>query len=168
MLFLRVAERRHLCCVVPKMRTRQVLLTLALLTAAPTAYAQAVPIEVIPPGDDRIEVLPKGQPAPFDGQLFDNDTALRWANWLRQYKVRLRVDVAEQRDVCAVRTTALQQQINVEQVKYSQAVTAYEQRLLQLQIEQANPPWYKSPIFYVATGVVTSALIFTGGFIAAK
>src|SRR5690606_16021630 len=76
------------------------LLVVTLL--ASNAAAQASPVESIPPGDDHIEPIRKGQPAPYDGQLFDPSTALRWANWLQQYKYRLKLDVEYEQNICKV------------------------------------------------------------------
>lgn len=147
-----------------KRLTSLILLTALLLPNA--ALAQEVkPVDAIPPGDDVIVVLPKGQAAPFEGQLFDNFTAMRWANWLRQYKLRLRVDVQEQKDICRVRTDAAQQLLISEQQKYSSVTHAYELRIAEIQRTNENPPWYQTPAFYMGTGAVGTALIFVGGIL---
>lgn len=131
---------------------------------APAASAPA-PIETVPQGDDVITPLPKGQPAPYEGQLFDNFTALRWANWLRQYKLRLRVDVQEQKDICRVRLDADQQVLDAERKKYDKVVAAYNARIAQIVYENEHPPWYKTPTFYIGTGAVATTAIFVGGIL---
>jgi len=78
----------------------KVFVAVVLLPAV--ASAQTPPIQTIPAGDDKIEPVHKGQPAPFDGQLYDSMTALRWANWLQQYKYRLVWDVEKSQSVCSV------------------------------------------------------------------
>ncbi len=132
---------------------------LALLLAPTTAWAQdptptvKKPVEAIPPGEDRIELLLEGKPAPYTGQLFDNETAMRWANWLVQYKYRLELDVKEQQDLCTVRTETLKKDILLEQEKYSKVVTAYDQKLAEV-AAAAEPSWYETPWIGFVSGVV--------------
>jgi len=80
-----------------------VLLLVLLLSSA--AWAQPSPdppIEAIPAGVDKIVPLRKGTLAPYTGQLYEPLTALRWANWLQQYKYRLKWDVSKAQSVCKV------------------------------------------------------------------
>jgi len=143
---------------------RRLAAVLALLLLPHNALAQTpAPIEAIPPGEDVIVPLPKGTPAPFDGQLYDNSTALRWANWLRQYKLRLRVDVQEQKDICRVRQDAAQQELRAERDKYNAVVKMYDRRILELKNDYEHPPWYRSPTFYIGAGVVSTLLVVVGG-----
>jgi hypothetical protein len=111
------------------------------------------PVEAIPPGGDRIELLLEGKPAPFTGQLFDNATSMRWANWLVQYKYRLTIDVQEQKDLCAVQTEALQRQLVIESDKYAKVTTAYDQKLAEV-ITAAEPSWYETPWIGFVSGVI--------------
>jgi hypothetical protein len=137
------------------------LVALAVLLSPTFCWAEdgPKPIQVIPPGEDTITALPKGTPAPYDGQLFDNDTALRWANWLQQYKYRLVADVEEQKAICAVRTEELRQEILADQVKYNKTVQAYEEQVAQLVEERDNPPFYETTWFGLVVGAVGATAI---------
>jgi len=132
---------------------------LALLLAPQLAMAQtpvspqSKPVEAIPPGEDRIELVLEGKPAPYTGQLFDNETAMRWANWLVQYKYRLQLDVQEQQSICAVRTESLRKEILVEQDKYAKVAEAYDQKLAEV-AEAAETSWYETPWIGFVSGVV--------------
>lgn len=139
---------------------RAVFGTFALMLLAADAAKAADPIEDIPPGPDEIVGVRKGQAVPFDGQLFGDDTALRWANWLKQYKLRLRVDVREQQQLCAVRVDAMQKLIDTEVMHRRKLEQAYEVKLS----EVTNPPWYKSPTFYVVIGVAGTMAAIAGGY----
>ena len=141
------------------------VLALLWLFIPSVAVADPPTLEATPPGPDRVVVLHQGDPSPYDGHLFDNDTALRWANWLRGYKLRLRLDVDEQKQLCTIQTGALRQQLGVEQQKYLQVTAEYDKKLLQLQWEQLNPPWYKTPTFYLVTGAVGASLVITGALL---
>jgi hypothetical protein len=83
----------------------KLVLVLALMwpvhVLAETPVSSA-PITTIPPGEDKIVTIEKGSPAPFSGHLFDTDTALRWANWLEQYKYRLDIDVGAEQAKCQI------------------------------------------------------------------
>jgi len=121
-------------------------------------------IETVPEGADRIVSVKKGAEAPFEGQLFDNDTALRWANWLRQYKLRLKVDVEEQQQLCAVRLESAAKLREAETARYRKVEAAYALRVQELQYRLDNPPWYSSPTFYVVVGVVSATAAIAGGY----
>jgi hypothetical protein len=140
------------------------LLCSLLLFPASVLAQDARPITDIPSGPDRIVPMKLNMPAPFAGQLFDNDTALRWANWLKQYKLRLKVDVEEQKQLCLVTTTALSQELVVEKEKYSAVMKTYDERLTQLKLEADNPPWYRNVWVGIIIGTAltsTSLLVYS-------
>jgi len=62
------------------------LLALTRLMAHQFPSPYALTFQPIPPGKDRIETLDQGKPAPFLRQLIELETALRWANHLRQIR----------------------------------------------------------------------------------
>ncbi len=136
----------------------------ALLLLAFPARGQDSKVDTVPPGTDRIVSIKMGVEAPFEGQLFDNATALRWANWLRQYKLRLKVDVEEQQKLCTVRLDAASKVLDAEKARSRTIELAYEKRLRELQFEMANPPWYRSPTFYITVGVVGTVAAIVGGY----
>lgn len=153
------------------------LLLLAQLTGLAHAQPPSLPsrVEAIPPGEDRIVTLSIGEKAPFTGQLYGPETALRWANFLAQYKLRL-----EKTEAYSVERLALEQEYFTKKFElYDQAHTTqrnwYRDRLAEAESERdtlrrdsQNPPFYKTVWFGFVAGVVTLGLaIGLGGAIIA-
>lgn len=133
----------------------------------PSSDRESPPVEAIPPGDDDIVSLKKGQPAPFDGQLFGSLTALRWANWLQQYKYRLIWDVEKEQSVCTVEKKYRDDLLVAEEERAKKVETDLNERLarseqarLDAEEEVRNPPWYSTTTFGVVVGVVATAAVF--------
>lgn len=126
----------------------------------------APPLIPVPDGEDRIQHVEKGEPAPYSGQLFDPSTALRWAHYLQQAKLRLNEDVIYERRVCNAHLTYMGQRVELE-VQYAEAVEAdlrgrvlrLEQRNVDLADEVQNPGFFKSPGFWFAVGVLTTGAL---------
>lgn len=149
-----------------------IMLTLSTAHAQETPssesrYEKPLPVETIPPGDDKITVMQKGHPAPYDGQLFDIDTAIRWAFWLQQYKYRLRADALKYQQLCEVETGFRDQKLVIEKERNKTIDTDLRDRLLRsekarlaAEEEARNPPWYSTWTFGLVTGVVATAVIF--------
>jgi hypothetical protein len=136
-----------------------VRLALILILLLVSRVAHAGEVQTIPPGDDVIVVVHKGDPAPFTGQLFDNATSVRWALWLQQYKQLLDLHDAHAKAVCQAdldHERALQaidaQQAQTVRDDLKKRLGESEQRRAELE----NPSWYQSPIFYFAVGAVTA------------
>ena len=143
---------------------RQIAIALFLLPFV--AQAQQAPIATIPPGEDRITAVEKGKLVPYTGQLFDVDTAIRWAFWLQQYKFRLEEDVKTEKKYCAVQIEHREGLLEVEKERNAQVEKDLRQRLLQseqarLQAEEEarNPPWYDTMEFGVIVGTVATAAV---------
>ena len=139
----------------------------AASTPSPDPPAALPPIQTIPPGDDVITPLRKGQAAPFTGQLFDSNTALRWGNWLQQYKYRLQWDVEKQVSVCRVEKTYRDELLAAEEKRagavekdLTTRLERSEQARLDAEEEARNPPWYSTTTFGVVIGVVATAVVF--------
>lgn len=150
---------------------RSLLALIIILTLTFPVSAQEVspdpPVQAIPPGDDQIVQLKKGQPAPFDGQLFDPLTALRWANWLQQYKYRLVWDVERVQQTCKAETKYRDDVLAAEEERAKKVeddltsrLERSEQARLAAEEEVRNPPWYSTTTFGVVVGVVATAAIF--------
>lgn len=137
---------------------RAVAVLLLFLWSA-NASAQAAPLQPVPPGDDVIISVKKGDPVPLAGQLFDQATALRWANYLQQCKTRLVADVELQKKVDEAQITFLNQVIDLEREKYKQVVADYQLRLGKAEAEVLSPPFYKTVWFGVTIGVVGTLLL---------
>jgi len=133
----------------------------AVLLLPATVLAQAPPIQDVPSGPDKIVPLLWGEKAPYTGQLFDQSTALRWGNWLQQYKYRLEWDVKRERQVCSTEMGYRDFLLDVEKKRASNAEKDLVLRLersekARLVAEEVarNPLWYNSRDFGVALGVV--------------
>jgi len=139
--------------------------TLVFLSSV-TCFAQEA-VTDIPPGEDKIVSVVKEEKAPFSGQLFSPDTALRWANWLQQYKVRLKADVQKEIEVCKATTDFKDKVIEIEKVRADKVERDLVVRLqraetarLTAEEEARNPPWHKTWTFGLVAGVVTTGTIF--------
>jgi len=149
-------------------RSARFLLPLLLLTMTTRALAQDV--QTIPPGEDKIVSVREGDKSPFTGQLFDQQTALRWANWLQQYKLRLKIDVEQQKKLSEVEVGFVKQLLQIEKDKYAAVTQDYQTRsalqqtkIQELEAEIKNPPWYSSVWFGAALGVLTTTLAVSLG-----
>ena len=151
------------------MRTLPLALTLALVLPS-IAHADDTGVRNIPPGDDVIVVIRAGDKAPINGQLFDQATALRWSNWLLQYKLRLDTDVAYQKRVDQVEIDYWKRINTLEQEKYKLVTVDYQQKIADLQKvvvtlndEVRDPPFYKAPWFGFVIGVVVTGVAVGAG-----
>jgi hypothetical protein len=136
-------------------------------TPSPDPPAALPPIQTIPPGDDVIAPLRKGQAAPFTGQLFGPNTALRWGNWLQQYKYRLKWDVAAVQNKCTIEINYQSSLLTIEKDRAQKVETDLTTRLgrseearLNAEEEARNPPWYSTTAFGVIIGAVATAAVF--------
>jgi hypothetical protein len=151
------------------MRLASLVLVVALAFSGTAKASDPIPLEDIPPGDDVIVPLVKGKPAPFTGQLFEPGTAMRWGNWLQQYKLRLRIDVEREKSLCTAETQYLEDLRAIEAERNERIEKDLKERLLrvekrnaELAIEMSNPSFWKSLEFGLILGVAVTA----GGAIA--
>ncbi len=127
-------------------------------------------ISTIPPGEDKIVVVREGDKVPFTGQLFDNNTALRWGNWLLQYKFRLKEDVEYQQKIAHNEVSYMKQLLDIERKKYLTVTDDYQkliavekQENVKMRAQLDNPPFYKTAWFGFLSGVlVTTACVGAG------
>ena len=161
------------------MKTRQALFfftVFTLLAFERNGYCDGPAVQDIPPGEDTIVSLKKDERAPFTGQLFDPPTALRWANWLQQYKLRLQTDVEAQKKICAADAALGQRKLEIEQEKNTvitgdlrQQGTVKDARISDLEKQIDSPPFYKTFWFGATIGVVvTGALFGLGAYVASS
>jgi len=150
-----------------QLRIPVLVLVFSLLSSS-AAWADDPPhptaLQDIPPGPDHIVPVRKGDPVPFEGQLYDNATALRWGNWLLQYKFHLAADVQLQKKLGDADTELWRKKYELMEEKYKVVATDYQGQVAHWQTETAryrteaeNPPWYRTPLMGFAMGVV-----FTG------
>jgi hypothetical protein len=137
-----------------------------LLPAVALAEQPQLPtpqVVTYPPGDDKITVVRKGDPVPYTGQLFEDNTALRWAVWLQQYKARYGLDMKAEQDSCQVRLQHTSDLAKIEADRTAKIEADLRQRLkdtdaqrLKLEEELRNPGFFKQPGLWVGVGVVTT------------
>lgn len=140
--------------------TRATCFTLSVMLMAPTVRAQEV--VAVPSGDDQISAVHKDEKAPFQGQLFSNDTALRWANWLVQYKNLVHMNEDIQKKLCTIQTDTLQSKLDLERKQYQEVTQEMLKDLKVAQEQAANPPFYKTATFGLVMGVVGAVALVAG------
>jgi hypothetical protein len=124
------------------------------------------PIQTIPPGDDKIVALQRGEAAPYTGQLFDPNTAMRWGFWLQQWQARYSSDVFTEREICTAKLEYKDGVIAAEKDRATRVerdlqlrLQRSEQARVQAEYELAHPGFFDSPTFYYALGVVTTGAL---------
>jgi hypothetical protein len=127
---------------------------LALILLAPAARAQNA-IEPIPAGDDVIVSLQHGEKAPWKGQLFSPDTALRWGNYLSQYRYHLELE-----RTIAARRIELERDLSERQLKHERDLWIGE--LKKREVEIAELRSRPSPWLYGAAGAGGVLLVVAG------
>lgn len=148
------------------MMRAQVLVAVLLMSAQVTAQeAPAFQVVTYPPGDDKITVVRKGDAAPYTGQLYDDNTAVRWAIWLQQYKGRYALDMKAAEDSCQVKLEADKSVAQVLAARNATIEADAMQRLkssetarLQAEEQLRNPPFFDRPGIWFGIGVATTIL----------
>ena len=148
------------------------VIALVVLTCllAFTKYARG---EDFPPGDDQIVPLSTGDRAPFDGQLFSTDSALRWGFRLQTLRLRLDADVVAAVESCAVQTELLTTKLQLAEDRFTfdtsllrderDRLAAQVVALAQDVAEAQDTPWYRTIEFGIIIGVLGTALLTIGG-----
>jgi hypothetical protein len=138
-------------------------------------YAQALPpvpqykLEPIPPGEDNIVPLPKDAKAPFSGQLYSPDTALRWANFLEQYKLQLQLCHSTYGELRQYEKGYWTTVLSIEEKSHREIRIDLQTRLASVEKKNSElegelrkgPPWYNSLGFGIALGAA-GTLVFVG------
>jgi hypothetical protein len=134
---------------------------LALFLASQTALADPPVIQTIPEGEDRITPLKQGQAAPYSGQLYDAATSLRWANWLTQQRVALRIEADYHDQLRKAADQAWREKLTAAETRYLTVTRLDQATIAGLQgtvIKLENPPFYQTVWFGVAMGVAVTGL----------
>lgn len=147
----------------------KLLTALFVLSFSTTAHAGDMKVATIPPGDDNIVSVKKGEPAPFAGQLFDTDTAIRWGLWLQQYQSLTDLNLQRQEAVCKAELNYKQTLSDIEAEKAQLTASDLLARLkrsedarTKAEQELSSPPWYRSGTFQFSLGVLaTVAVVFS-------
>lgn len=132
------------------------LIATLMLQVNNEAHAQGADVQNVPSGNDKVIPIRKGEAAPIDGQLFDNDTALRWANWLVQYKNLVKINGAYHEKVCSIDTELSAKKLEIQQQTYQTVTADLQKNLSKAQDDAANPPFYKTFWFGATIGIALS------------
>lgn len=131
-------------------------------TQLPELPELKVELTDIPAGEDKIVPVRKGTPAPYAGQLFSDSTALRWGNWLEQYRLQVPLLLKTQETVCLTEIK-YRDDVLVVHREASMAIQGdlrvrlerVEEKNAVLQAELAKgPAWYNSRGFGIIVGAV--------------
>ena len=144
---------------------RTLFFTLLLCLLPSLAFAdppEPAPLTAVPPGPDTITVIKKGEPAPHDGQLFDQATAIRWANFLQQATYRLKMDVLYQYKLDQADNDGLKKQLAAEEDRNKQTYTEMQKKLADAQKQAADPPFYKTFGFGFGLGIAITTVVVVG------
>lgn len=121
----------------------------------------------VPPGPTRIESISSGTAAPYSGQLFDNPTALRWANYLQQCNLHLDLQAEASKKNLELQVGFWKQQQEQDKVFFQQQWLQQQSQVQALQVRVAQPsPWYLSPWAGFVGGLVTAGgLVALGAYL---
>jgi hypothetical protein len=139
-----------------------VFLMPALVSAQVLPTVPRYELKPIPPGDDRIVPLNEGKKAPFSGQLYDPATALRWANFLEQYRLQLDLCYKTSGELQQLERTYWQSVVRIEEGAHKEIRLDLQTRLERVEKRNAElegellkgPPWYETRTFGVVLGFV--------------
>lgn len=138
------------------MRPAQYAPLFVVLLLTRTVFAEPPQVRAIPEGPDVITAVKKGEPAPYAGQLLDPATALRFANWIEQYRAALQIESEFQTALRTVEVALWRQKFDASETKYKVVVEADQKTLAELRAK-ADRPFYDSPWFGFALGVGVAA-----------
>ncbi len=113
----------------------------------------------IPPGEDVIEPLHRGEAAPFEGLLMDLDTSMRWANRLRWYRENTKLQLKLRDDTVAAVRASHQRELTLVTESYTREIEGCRGDLRQQAATFAaasDTPFYKTFSFGLVLGVILS------------
>lgn len=139
------------------MRVFVLLLFLLVPAVARAADPPTPSVSALPPGEDVVVVVRRGEAAPFAGQLFDDASAIRWANYILQYRALLQLNTQYQKQLYAADADYYNKKIDLLQAEYRTVTADLQKRLLEAQKENADPPFYRTTWFGIGLGVAGSA-----------
>jgi hypothetical protein len=137
---------------------RLCILNTSIYWAAET-HAQNPPVDVIEP-------IKRGQTAPFDGQLFDTPTAIRWGLRLRDYQTLAQAQLTKEQGVCkanldykdsVMRAAAEKDDILINDLK--QRVLRADGARVKAEYSLDHPAWYSTMWFGFGVGALSTVAV---------
>jgi hypothetical protein len=136
---------------------------LSLLVLPTVAYG-----EEAPEPEDEVVPIERGDRAPFTGQLFPTELAIRMGMRIERLELRLQADVERERRSCEIRLEFESRRLALEQERRDFEIQQLTERVEHQAEELAQAritPWYRGWGFAFAMGVVGS-IILVGGAVA--
>jgi hypothetical protein len=141
------------------------VLTTILITLT-IALPAIVFAEEAPADGEEVVPLAEGEPAPFDGQLFPTDLAIRIGFRIENLQLRLEADVERAEALCRAHREYDAQVLQLEQERRDFEITQLRERVQEQAREIARPiPWYRTWAFGFGMGILGS-IILVGGAVA--
>jgi len=143
---------------------RQLIVWTVLVVAVvlPTcAFGEEAPV-------DEIVAIERGQRAPFDGQLFPTEVAIRLGMRVERLQLQLTADVEREQDLCRAQLQFEERRLQLEQERrdfeIEQLTDLVDQQAEEL-VAARTVPWYRTWGFAFGMGIVAS-LLLVGGSVA--
>lgn len=143
------------------MRLASLLLSAMLVLATSRVYGQDVPPD-IPPGNDVIQPLSRGQAAPFQGMLLDTDTSIRWANRIRWYQGHTELLRLLQTELQVATSQHQARELQILERSYDREIDGLRDDLrkqAEVFARQSDPPFYRTFSFGLVVGLTGSAIL---------
>ena len=127
-------------------------LTIALPRAALAEETLADGAEVVP--------IAEGEPAPFDGQLFPIELAIRIGFRIETLQLRLEADVEQAEAICQAHRDFDAQVLQLEQERRQFEIEQLRDTVYEQAEEIATPiPWYRTWAFGFGMGILGSVIL---------
>lgn len=114
---------------------------------------------------DEVVPIEHGERAPFSGQLFPTELAIRMGMRIERLELQLEADVQRAQDLCAAETAYRDRLLELERERYQNDTTELRTAAEGLADELAEArqvPWWRSWGFAFGMGVLASVLLVAG------
>ena len=147
---------------------KRLIAGLLLLSTSATAQVPS-PFRREPPGEDVRVHLKPGEVAPFEGILFDNNTALRWAGYLEQALVLQELEKKERTKAIQLELDRVAGLTEIERKRHQETqrqLLWYQWRTSELEKKVLEPiPFYRTFWFGASLGVAATFATISGVYL---
>lgn len=120
------------------------------------------------PEDAEVVPVEQGERAPFSGQLFPTELAIRMGFRIEQLELQLQADVERERDRCEVMLGFEQRRLQLERERGEFEVAQLTERVNEQAedlYEARNVPWYRTWGFAFGMGIAASVVLVVGSVV---
>jgi hypothetical protein len=145
---------------------RAILVTFAVISVF--LVPSTVHCEEASPEDAEVVPLEQGERAPFSGQLFPTELAIRMGFRIEHLELQLQADVQRERDSCEVRLSFEERRLQLEEERNTFEVSQLTERVNEQAedlYEARNVPWYRTWGFAFGMGIAASVVLVVGSVI---